>query len=127
MKARIVFMVCLGMIAGASGCLSSSNGQANLLQTAAPLKTESEMFSALGTPKSCTLLENGDRLYTYFSNVGKGLGFKAKYSVIPIVEVQNSQRATDGIAIIVNPHGRIVSQEVLSDQTRSLSYQLSPF
>jgi ABC-type Zn uptake system ZnuABC Zn-binding protein ZnuA len=34
MKAWIVLLTCLGMIAGLSGCQTSSNGQANMLQTA---------------------------------------------------------------------------------------------
>jgi len=127
MKSMLPFMVCLGIIAGTTGCLTSSSGQANLLQTAAKLKTENEMFAMLGAPKSCTQLEDGNRLYTYFFNTGKGMGFKARYYGVQLLEMENSRRATDGIAITVDPKGSIVSQKILSDQTRALRYQLSPF
>ena len=127
MKAWIVLLTCLGMIAGLSGCQTSSNGQANMLQTAGTLKTERDMFTALGTPKSCTVLENGNRLYTYFFNSGKGMGFKTKYYGVAFLEMENNRRATDGLAITIDPKGSIVSQKVLSDQTRTLRYQLSPF
>lgn len=118
---------CIGLIALTNGCQTSSSGQVNLIQTAATLKTENQMLDAFGTPKSCARLDNGNRLYTYFFNMGKGMGVKAKYCGIPLLDVENRQRAADIVAFVVDPHGTVVSYQILSDQTQTLRYRFLPF